>query len=448
MSMMLRRLSVIGAAVALLLTCTQSPAAANEGSPYGSFDQAYTGPARVQVQGWAADPDSADPLQIHVYVDGDFYIAAPADQPYSGVGNDGFFITTALPYGVHQVCVYAISAGPGDNTLLGCKQVTQSPDPFGSLDGITLSAAGTTAVGWGIDPDSFDAIEVRIYVDDAFAGAGVADEPSPDVSQVYPMWGPGSPGSSNRHRFSIPISMTDGVHVVCAYGIKLSPGNNPLLGCVSYAAHIDPFGSLDIAVANTLRNLVILHGWAIDPQEGGPIDVHLYADGQLVGVTTANRDRPDVAAAYQTTVDHGYAGEVSVPTGATTLCAYGINVGAGTNALLGCRWIDWSGNPIGGVGGSADVYGCGSGEHGVQVWAIDPDTFRALPIDVYQRQPDGSEQIFARLNAAEGGDPAWRPQFPYYDANHFAHLCSPGGLDYYAINLGTTLGTNTWIGSD
>ena len=51
--------------------------------------------------------------------------------------------------------------------------------------------------------------------------------------------------------------------------------------------------------------------------------------------------------------------------------------------------------------------------------------------------------------AADGGDPTWHPQFPYYDPAHFVSgFCSPGGLDFYAINLGTTPGTNTLIGAD
>ena len=444
--MMLRRWSVIGAVVVLVLTFTQTPARADEGSPFGSFDQAYAGPARVQVSGWAADPDTSDPIEVHVYVDDVFYVAAPADQPYPGVGNKGFFITTALQYGVHQVCVYALSVGAGDNALLGCKTVTQGPDPFGHLDGITLSGGAPTAEGWAIDPDTFDAIEVRIYVDGVFAGSGAADQPSPDVSQVYPMWGPASPGSPDRHRYSIPLSMTDGPHSVCAYGINVPPGTNPLLGCVSFVARSDPFGALDIAVANTLRNLVILHGWAIDPDSGDQIDVHLYADGRPVGVMTANRYRPDIAAAFGTSVDHGYAGELQVPAGATTLCAYGINTGAGANALLGCRWIDWSGNPIGEV--RPALYPCGSG-HAVTMWAIDPDTFAYLHIDAYQRQPDGSELPVAHLTAADGGDPTWQPQFPYYPGGHsVSQFCSPGGLDYYAINLDSTPGTNTLIGAD
>src|SRR4029079_2843360 len=108
----------------------------------------------------------------------------------------------------------------------------------------------------------------------------------PDVEAGYPGW---TLHGRAQHRFVIPLSLSEGPHAVCAYGINVGPATNALLGSIPVAVQVDPFGSLDIAIANTFRNRVILHGWALDPNAGDQIDVHLYADGHPVGVMTANR---------------------------------------------------------------------------------------------------------------------------------------------------------------
>jgi hypothetical protein len=42
---------------------------------------------RLRVSGWAIDPDTAAPIDVHTYVDGAFAGATRADQPRPGVGN-------------------------------------------------------------------------------------------------------------------------------------------------------------------------------------------------------------------------------------------------------------------------------------------------------------------------------------------------------------------------
>ena len=41
-----------------------------QGPPFGSLDVAAAGIASVNVAGWVIDPDTSDPVQVHVYVDG------------------------------------------------------------------------------------------------------------------------------------------------------------------------------------------------------------------------------------------------------------------------------------------------------------------------------------------------------------------------------------------
>jgi hypothetical protein len=104
------------------------------GNPFGSFDAAgQFGPNAVRLSGWTLDPDTANPIAVHVYVDGRWGGAFTANtsrpdvgRVYPGYGdNHGFDVLVgSLGGGWRNVCVYAINAGSGNaNPLLGCQWV-------------------------------------------------------------------------------------------------------------------------------------------------------------------------------------------------------------------------------------------------------------------------------------------------------------------------------------
>ena len=103
---------------------------------------------------------------------------------------------------------------------------------------------------------------------------------------------------------------------------------------------VDPFGDLNGAFVDINNpGQLTLDGWAIDPDTTGPIQVHVYVNGQWGGQGTADSShRPDVDAAFPFYApNHGFRFNVPGYAG-DTVCAYGINdPGApGNNALLGC----------------------------------------------------------------------------------------------------------------
>ena len=103
------------------------------------------------------------------------------------------------------------------------------------------------------------------------------------------------------------------------------------------AVGADPMGSVD-EVHRVAPTAARVRGWAADVDGHAPIDIHVYADGRGVGVVRAAELRPDVEAAHPGVgADRGWEALVEVPPGSRNLCAYGINVGLGTNVLLGCR---------------------------------------------------------------------------------------------------------------
>jgi hypothetical protein len=102
--------------------------------PGGSLDLVTAGAGQIGVAGWAIDPDTAAPIDVHVYVGraGSAHRAALRRDDVGAVlpayGPDhGFAVTVPAPRGTQQVCVYAINnLATGAHTLLGCRIVTVS----------------------------------------------------------------------------------------------------------------------------------------------------------------------------------------------------------------------------------------------------------------------------------------------------------------------------------
>jgi len=69
--------------------------------------------------------------------------------------------------------------------------------------------------------------------------------------------------------------------------------------------------------------------------------VHVYVNGVFRAALAANVNRPDVGAAYPAYgANHGFSSTGAIAgTAGNTVCAYGINVGPGSNALLGCKTV-------------------------------------------------------------------------------------------------------------
>ena len=245
------------------------------------------------------------------------------------------------------------------------------------------TAGGELSVGgWVIDPDVGDPVDVHIYMDGRLVGQTTADQGRPDVEAAFP-------GFGSDHGFSASLNdVAAGSHTVCAYGISRGPGGNILLGCRVTEVLINPFGNVDSAKATTTD--LKMDGWAMDVYTAGPIDVHIYIDGQLRKAITADRSRPDVGSAYPGFgANHGFSTDIdNVVSGSHLVCAYGINTGPGGNALLGCRTviINLPVNPFGSLDGvSLEDQGPGvqSGNLTVNGWAIDPDTVDPIDVHVY-----------------------------------------------------------------
>jgi len=324
------------------------------GSPIGDVDPrgrldsvvARGGPGKARVTGWAADPDTASPINVHVYVDGRAVRSVRADTYRGDIGriypswgpSHGFDVEIdGIAAGRHEVCVYGINASYGKNVRLGCSSVTMPSAPEGRLDAVTASGPGAVGLsGWALDPETDEPISVHVYVDGGWKASVRADGARPDVARARPGW------SASRGYASTITGLSGGRHEVCAYGINVGQGRNVQLGCrtVELPGGV-PSGRLDEATSSS-AGTIDARGWAIDPDTANSIQVHVYVDGTHRSSVLASADRPDVARARPGYgAAHGFTTRITgVATGAHTVCAYGINVGVGKNVKVGsCRTV-------------------------------------------------------------------------------------------------------------
>jgi hypothetical protein len=263
-----------------------------------------------------------------------------------------------------------------------------------------------------------------VYVDNVFKGEFTADAPRPDIPLAFPGTGP-------NHGFETTVTTNPGQHTVCVYAINDAEGGNPIIGCRTANAQTgDPFGALDSVTPGpgTAR----MKGWVIDPDATGPIKVHVYVDNVFKGEFTADTSRPDVAAAYPGYGPvHGF--DVSVPTfiGFQQISVYSINVGTGTNKLVGSKMIVVGGNPYGALDSAVGQ----SGAVKVTGWAIDPDEADPTTVHVYV------DNVFKGEFLADGARPDVGAAYPGYGSNHGFSATVPAGpgahqVCVYVINLG------------
>jgi hypothetical protein len=197
-------------------------------APTGALDRVAGWNGLIGVRGWAFDSDTPDPIEIHVYVDGHGAANVRADQSRPDVGQahgretSGFHAQFPASQGAHHVCVYAIGAGNGGNTHLGCRDIVVPRSPIGSLDEVTPVAGGVRVRGWTLDWDTpAQSTRTHVYVNGPRAADVVADQPRPDVARAY--------GVPEARGFDTVVPTGSDV---CVYAIDTTGGAGPAhLGC-------------------------------------------------------------------------------------------------------------------------------------------------------------------------------------------------------------------------
>jgi hypothetical protein len=178
----------------------------------------------------------------------------------------------------------------------------------------------------------------------------------------------------------------------------------------------------------------------VDPNAHDSLDVHTYVDGVFAGVTHATGVRPDVAAAVpQFGPAHGFTLMLHLFPGPHSVCVYGINVGAGTNALIDCVNTTVSNAPFGALDGTVRAAAVAT----VSGWVIDPTTPSAAQVRVTL---DGA---LVTTQPATVLRPDLPVVFPLFGGEHgylIAVAVSPGPHTICVVGLGGPGAPSTGLG--
>lgn len=254
--------------------------------------------------------------------------------------------------------------------------------PVGGWDRAVGGGSSIRVAGWARDPSSPNApVSVRVIVDGSTRATISAANPRSDV-------GP--------HGFDATVGVSAGRHVVCLRYVNIGGGGDVSASCRTVTAtQSNPVGVFEAADATS--STITVKGWARDPDSRSPISVHVAVDGKVVRSLRADQARPDVeqSAPGQAGPAHGFTGTVDVGQGKHTVCLYGINVGAGSNALIGCREVVVT-NPAP-IGRVDSARATAPDQITVSGWALDPDTTASIDVHVYV---DGAYVARARADGA------------------------------------------------
>lgn len=412
-----------------------------DSSPIGAVENMQPAPGGIGIWGWVVDTDTADPIMVHVYVDGVMVQGSAANQPWPNVAsrfglgdNHGFALTVPAAPGDRRVCIYAINVGSGSNTELNCSVVRAGGgNPVGSVENIQPQPGGLGVWGYALDRDTTDPVWLHVYMDGSFAGGYLADVARDDVAAAYP-------GFGNRHGFGFTVPASAGNHRLCVYALNVGTGtSNTELGCWTATAGGNPVG----AVTGTTTGLkkITMSGWTVDPDTTDPIWLHVYVDGKFSTGVLANASSSELGIFGTYGANHGYTFTVPADNGSHEVCVYALNTRSGNaNTTLSCQNVVVGGNPVGTIENGQP----GFASIGVWGWAYDRDTADPVTVHVYM---DG---VFAGGTGANAPRPDATTIPDDYGDNHGYGLSFPAApgthqVCAYALNVGVG-DTNTSLG--
>lgn len=190
----------LGCAIVRIGPVPLTPAQIAAHSPSGALDAAWAESATsLRVSGWASDPDDrARPLLVVGYLDGTSARTVQADIPTPALlaikltgANAGYSFAVPSRVGAHNICVWAVNIGIGNNRFLGCAALSTpavamppGPAPATPTANTKVTALAAKYLGWryvwgGASPATgFDCSGLVQYT--YRAGAGIS---TPRVAQ-------------------------------------------------------------------------------------------------------------------------------------------------------------------------------------------------------------------------------------------------------------------------
>jgi hypothetical protein len=308
----------------------------------------------LTVTGWAVDPNSlGSALRILFLVNGvradvvdSTVYRGDINAHFRTTGNHGFTNELMLNDGTSTVCALAQNVGAGGPTQLGCRTFPLTGSPLGGISTVSQRGNVATFTGWAFDYDApGTSLTVVAGIGGRYAASVVSNVSRPDINSAF--------HGTGLHGFRIDVTLPAGAAGVCLDAANVGPGSPSRLGCSTRYVPISPVGALDAVTVQGDHALV--SGWTFDfdaPSQAIGWVVNVRSTHAAWGLTSVART--DVNQVWGVTGTHGFSTSVPLPAGTSTVCAYGVNVGPGSNSLLGCRTVTAGANaPNGATGSSA-----------------------------------------------------------------------------------------------
>ncbi|MBK6088185.1 dockerin type I domain-containing protein [Ruminococcus difficilis] len=250
---------------------------------------------------------------------------------------------------IHRIEVGEIANWCGYRSdFLGYLYLGSSNNPEGAYDYAEGGVGTVYIAGWAFDRDNTNqSLSIHVYIGGEAGEAGaeghgniVANTKRQDVDDVYHV--------GTNHGFASTISTAKtGTQKVYVYAINIGDGRNTLLGEKTVDIKPkDPEGAFDKAEGGV--GTVSIVGWAFDwNNTNQPLAIHVYIGGEAgeAGAEghsdiVANTRRQDVDNVYHVGINHGFSTTIpTAKTGRQKVCVYAINLGDGSNVLLGTKTV-------------------------------------------------------------------------------------------------------------
>ncbi|MFN8050865.1 MAG: peptidoglycan recognition protein [Acidimicrobiales bacterium] len=202
-------------------------------NPRGNYEALVPTATGATATGWALDPNTSDPIEVQLYVDGAKALTTTASgnrpdvgavYPSAGAAHGWTVDVPLTPNVRHEVCAFAINVGAGTvNTLLGCRAVGADPVPTGSVQAALVAGDQAVALGWALDRDGPTA--VLFFVNGRMAKLAPANLTWPNLTGAFPGYG-------IDHGFFTAFPIPKGSSNICAFALNVGPGPTATsLGC-------------------------------------------------------------------------------------------------------------------------------------------------------------------------------------------------------------------------
>lgn len=117
--------------------------------PFGALDEITSDGSQAKLVGFAIDPDTKKPINVDIYVDGEYTQTTRAGRSRADINRrydmgkrHGFADTVNLRPGTHEVCAHAVNNGEGLNRKLGCGTAVVRGDASRGGPGVVITPTG------------------------------------------------------------------------------------------------------------------------------------------------------------------------------------------------------------------------------------------------------------------------------------------------------------------